>query len=379
LTPSEAKPHEDALQPLREEIDRIDSELLRLLNRRAEIALEVGRTKAREKGTCFYVPRRERDIFERLRRETAGPFPNHAIPSVFREIISACRSLETPLNISYLGPVATFSHQAALQKFGDSANLIPCDTFSDVFRMVEKGECHYGVVAFRNSTHGVVSETLDNFQRSDLRIYAETFLDVRQQFLSNSKPEDIVRIYSHGQGFAQCREWLERHFPGISHHEVASTSLGAELASKEPGTAAIASELASKIYDIPVLFPNIEDRSHNTTRFVVIGHDAEKPTGRDKTSMILHVRNAPGALFNALKPFHDMGINLTHIDSRPTKSERWASLFFVEFQGHVEEARVQKALDELQEFCLNVKLLGSYPDEDKSILMAAPADAQEAG
>ena len=375
-SPKPTKP-EDSLGPFREKIDRIDSEILSLLHDRAKCVLRVGKLKQEDRLASVYVPRRERDIFERLAVESDGPFPASAIPAVFREIISACRSLETPLGIAYLGPPASFCHQAALLKFGNSANFYPCESFSEVFRVVEKGECHYGVVAIRNSTHGVIPETLDNFQRSSLQIYAETHLDIRHQFLSISKPDEILRIYSHGHAFPQCREWLEKHYGRCELREVASTSIGAQMASREPGTAAIASALASKIYMIPILFPNIEDRTHNTTRFVVVGNDSERPTGRDKTSMIAHLRNRPGALFGALEPFRDSGINLTHIDSRPTKAEQWEYLFFIEFEGHVEEERVQRALEKLRDHCLHLKLLGSYPDEEQSRSVAKSAPGVE--
>jgi chorismate mutase/prephenate dehydratase len=380
LSPDPKNPPSDPLAPLRERIDEIDDRILSLLEERAEVALEVGRRKEAEKAGTYYVPRRERDIFERLTAQSRGPFPSNAIPAVFREIISACRSLETPLNIAYLGPLASFCHRAALSKFGESALYFPCETFSEVFRSVEKGECHYGVVAFRNSTHGVIAETLDNFLRSTLSIYAEIYLDIRHQLLSKSRPEEIRRIYSHGQAFAQCREWLDKHFPKVELTEVPSTSVGAERAAAEPGTAAIASELAAEIYRIPILFPNIEDRTHNTTRFVIIGHDSEQPSGRDKTSMIVHVKNTPGALFGALEPFREVGVNLTHIDSRPAKSERWEYLFFIEFEGHVQEARVQKALALLEDHCLHVKLLGSYPDEDRkqAVTVESAGVSQEA-
>jgi len=366
LTQSDARSPEENLQSLRDIIDKTDREILDLLNKRAEVVLEVGRLKKENsQAGKFYVPHRERDIFERLIQENPGEFPTAAIPAVFREIISACRSLEAPLNIAYLGPPASYCHAAALQKFGTSATFFPYDGFSAIFRAVEKGECHYGVVAFRNSTQGVITETLDNFQRSELNIYAETYLDIHHQFLSNSKPEEIKRIYTHGQAFAQCQEWLEKHFPKSEYTEVSSTSDGAERASKETGTAAIASDLASQMYEVPVLFANIEDRSHNTTRFVIIGYDSEQPTGRDKTSMIIHVKNQPGALFDSLEPFRKQGINLTHIDSRPTKEERWEYLFFIEFEGHRDETRVRKALADLESHCLHVKLLGSYADEDR--------------
>ncbi len=352
------------LSALRDRIDALDREILALLNRRADVVKEVGHLKRENPAVCPFIPRRERDIYERLTSESKGPFPSQAIALVFREIISACRSLEATLNISYFGSPGSFTHTAAIKRFGNSAVFHPQPGISDVFRSVEKGECRYGVVPIRNSTHGVVAETIDNFKRSDLRIYAETHLDIHHQFLSKSSPEQITRIYTHGQAFGQCREWLDRHYPKAEFVEVGNTALGAERASKEPGTAAIAAELASKIYNVPILFPNIEDRAHNTTRFVIIGYDSEAPTGRDKTSMIVQLRNRPGSLLSALEPFRNNSINLTHIDSRPTKSEKWEYLFFIEFEGHTEEERVKKALKELAEHCTQTKSIGSYPEEE---------------
>lgn len=365
MTRPEISEASQQIASLRERIDAVDLAILDLLNQRAAIVEEVGRVKQAGKGISTYVRRRERDILERLSRENQGPFPQQAVPLVFREIISACRSLEATLNIAYFGTPGSFSHTAAINRFGNSAAFHhQPEHISDVFRAVEKGECKYGVVPIRNSTHGVVAETIDNFIRSDLRIYAETHLEVHHQFLSRSKPEEIQRIYTHGQAFGQCREWLEKHYHQAEYIEVANTALGAERASREPGTAAIAAELASIIYNLPILYPNIEDRSHNTTRFVVIGYDSEQPTGRDKTSMIVQLRNRPGSLLSALEPFRKHKINLTHIDSRPTKSERWEYLFFIEFEGHVQEDRVQVALTDLEEFCTHIKLLGSYPEEE---------------
>jgi chorismate mutase/prephenate dehydratase len=365
---------DDPLQPLRERIDAIDERILDLLNQRAAVVQEVGQLKKQADSACYYVPRRERAIYERLVKESKGAFPKEAIPLVFREIISACRSLEARLRIAFFGSPGSFTHAAAIKKFGKSASFIPAEHISEVFRAVEKGECHYGVVPIRNSTHGVVVETIDNFQKSDLKIYAETQLDVHHQFLSKSQPREITRIYTHGQAFGQCREWLERHFHNAEFVEVANTAQGAERAAGEPGTAAIAAELAAEIYNLPILFPNIEDRAHNTTRFVVIGFGSEPPTGRDKTSMIVQIRNQPGALLTALEPFRRHGINLTHIDSRPTKNERWEYLFFIEFQGHTEEEQVIRALHDLDEVCLHTKSLGSYPEEGYT--KSAPASVE---
>lgn len=361
VTPSE---NEQPLRTLRDRIDAIDGEILGLLNRRAEVVREVGQLKQRAEGACFYIPRRERDIQERLARESAGPFPAEAIPLVFREIISACRSLEAKLKVGFFGSPGSYTHMAALQKFGQSSQFLPYEQISHVFRSVEKREVHYGVVPIRNSTYGVVAETIDNFQKSDLKIYASTQHDIHHQFLSKSAPAEIKRIYTHGQAFGQCREWLDRHYPDAEYVEVANTAAGAERAANEPGTAAIAAELAGKIYGVPILHANIEDRAHNSTRFVIIGYDSEPPTGLDKTSLIFQLRNRPGALLSALEPFRRHSINLTHIDSRPTKDERWEYLFFIEFEGHTQDENVQRALAELEEFCLQTKSLGSYPWED---------------
>jgi chorismate mutase/prephenate dehydratase len=366
----------DSLELLRRQIDSIDCDILKLLNQRAQIVLEIGHQKRSEQGSVFYVPRREREILERLGKDSEGPFPLHGVTAVFREIISACRSLETPLEIAYMGPPATYHHAAAIQKFGNSSNFRPYEHISEVFRAVEKGECHYGVVAIENSTEGVIASTLDNFQRSDLRIYAETFLDIHHQFLSLGNPKDIQKIFSHGQVFGQCREWLERHFPSAQYVEVSSTSRGAELAFAEPGTAAIASQLASEMYGVPILFQNIEDRTQNTTRFVVIGYDSEPPTGRDKTSLIIHLRNRAGALAAALEPFNSNKINLTHLEARPTKAERWEYLFFIEFEGHKEESHVQATLVALEEPCLRIKVLGSYPEENRMAPIPVPMEPQ---
>lgn len=371
-------PCDEILEPLRRKIDEVDAEILRLLNERARVVSEVGRVKNRAEGGVFYVPRRERDIHEKLIQSSEGLFPKPAITLVFREIISACRSLETNLRIGYFGSPGSFSHTAAIQRFGNSASLIPNPAhISDVFRSVEKGEVHYGVVPIRNSTHGVVVETIDNFQKSDLRIYAETNLDVHQHFLTKYPPQEIKRIYTHGQAFGQCREWLEKHFRDAEYVEVGSTAQGAERAAVEPGTAAIASDLASQLYKVPILYPNIEDRQHNTTRFVIIGYDLEPPTGRDKTSMIIQLRNRPGALLSALEPFRKHKINLTHIDSRPTKDERWEYLFFIEFEGHTDEVEIQVALEELHEICIQMKSLGSYPAEPYVKVAPTPIEDED--
>lgn len=359
---------------LREQIDQCDVKILELLDERARIVKSVGKLKSDDPQGVVYVPRRERDILDNLRKQSAGEFPVDSIPVVFREIISACRSLETKLNIAYMGPPASFHHAAAIKKFGNAAEFLSYEHISFVFRAVERGECQYGVVALENSTEGVIAATLDSFQRSDLKICTEIFLDIHHHLVSHSPRAAIKRIYSHGQAFAQCREWLERHFPSAEYVEVSSTSHGAELAAREPATAAISSELASRIYHIPIIESNIEDHVQNTTRFVVVGSEMEPPSGRDKTSLIIYLRNEPGTLYKALKPFNEAGINMTHLEARPTKEQRWQYLFFIEFQGHIQDETIMAALRRIDEIALRCKILGSYPEEERSRLPSGVED-----
>jgi chorismate mutase/prephenate dehydratase len=346
---------------IRQRIDRIDSEVLRLLNRRAELVLEVGRLKA-EQNLDFHVPQREEEIYVRLGAENTGPFPAQAVRPVFREVISACLSLEHPLRVAYLGPRATFSHLAAMERFGLSAQLLSMRSIAEVFTEVEKGNADFGVVPVENSTEGVVSHTLDMFVDSSLLICGEVVVEAALHLLSKAATLDEVRkIYSHPHGLAESRKWLERNAPHVPVVETSSTGAAAEIAASEPGAAAISSELAASLYDLTLLQRRIEDHPNNLTRFLVVGRKGAAPTAEDKTSILFSIKDRVGALHRMLLPFADRKINLTKIESRPSKKKVWEYVFYVDFEGHAGEPRVREALARLQEECIFLKILGSYP------------------
>ncbi|NOX20547.1 MAG: prephenate dehydratase [Nitrospirae bacterium] len=352
------------LKKLRKEIDRIDEEILNLLNKRAEIVLQIAEEK-RKKNQRFYVPHREHEILERLRRLNKGPFPNDALRIIFREIISASLSLEEPLKVACLGPLATFTHLAAIRHFGSFAKIIPVDGIKDVFEAVQEKSADYGVVPIENSNEGVVSHTLDMFMDFDLKVSAEIMLEVTHNLLSKSGDiKKIKRIYSHPQAFAQCRRWLERNMPDIELVDTTSTAKAAELAAKDPRGAAIASDLAAKMYDLKFVKRSIEDNKNNYTRFLVISEDFPEPTGNDKTSIMLSIKDKPGALFEVLTPFYKEKINLTKIESRPSKRKAWEYIFFIDLEGHVNDKKVTKALKAIEKYCIFLKVLGSYPRSD---------------
>lgn len=349
------------LAEIRGAIDGIDSEILQLLNRRASLALEVGRVKE-SRGGAFYVPGREEDLVRRLQGTNAGPFPDHAIRSVWKEIISASLSLEKPLTVAYFGPQGTFTHQACLKQFGLSAQFLPVRTISDVFDAVEKGKTPYGVIPVENTTEGVVTHTLDMFLRSELKIVAEVLLRVSHNLLSLSGRRGEVRhIYSHPQPLGQCRRWLEENFPEAPVLDATSTAQAAKLAAEDPHAAAVASALAADLYGLAIVEARIEDNPNNFTRFLVIGREIPERGEQNKTSILFAVKDAVGALYRMLQPFYEAGVNLTKIESRPSKDRAWQYVFFVDMQGHVDDPEVRKAIAELESQCHFVKVLGSYP------------------
>jgi chorismate mutase/prephenate dehydratase len=350
------------IEELRRQIDAIDSRILELLNRRAEIVIQVGKEKAKE-NAAFHSPEREEEIFDRLTRQNQGPFPRSAVKAVYREILSACLSLEQPLKIAYLGPKATFTHMACMKRFGLSAEYLPFRGIGEVFAEVEKGKANYGVVPVENSTEGVVSHTLDMFVDSDLKICGEILLEVSHHLLSQTELGRITKIYSHPHAFAQSRKWLESHLPNIALLEVSSTAAAAELAAQDETTAAIASDLAASLYDLKVVAARIEDNPYNFTRFLIIGQKGCPATGHDKTSILFAIRDRVGALYRMLEPFAKGQINLTKIESRPARYRVWEYIFYVDFEGHADDAHVKEALEHLREECLFLKVLGSYHRE----------------
>jgi chorismate mutase/prephenate dehydratase len=352
---------EKRIKNLRGEIGTVDEQILHLLNERARMVQEVGRVKA-ESNIDFYIPEREEEILSRMSHGASGPFPQRAIPSVFREIISACRSLQTELNVVYLGPPATHTHLASIKHFGSSVRAVPEESLQDVFEAVARERANFGVVPIENSIEGAVDRTLDLLIDFDLKICGEVLLRVSHDLLSKTgKSEDIQRIHSHPQALGQCRQWLKKNFPHAPLVETASTAKAAQIANEDGGAAAIATSLAASLYGLKVIASQIEDYLENYTRFLVLSHKSCGRTGKDKTSILFSIPHLPGSLYRALQILAEKGINMTKIESRPMKGQSWEYLFFVDVEGHVEDVNIQEALDELGKNVLVMKHLGSYP------------------
>jgi chorismate mutase/prephenate dehydratase len=350
-----------SINKLRQEIDAVDDRLLELLNQRASLVIEVGRLKSAKKDD-FHVPSREREIYDRLTAGNAGPFPNEGLKSVFREIISASLALEAPMKVAFFGPKATFTHQAAMQQFGLSAELVPQKSIPAVFEEVEKGRAQYGVVPVENSTEGMVSHTLDMFMESELKINAEVMLEIHHFLLSRTgRFEDIKKVYSHIQPIAQCRNWLAENLPNVPVVDVASTATAAQIVSEDYTAAAIAGEPAASMYDLKIVRERIEDQVNNFTRFLIISRKMADSSGSDKTSLMFSVKDEVGILYRMLEPFAKRGINLSKIESRPLKKKAWEYIFFLDLMGHISDPMIADAVQELKQCCQFVKVLGSYP------------------
>lgn len=351
----------ESVDALRKQIDQIDGKIVALLNDRANLARKIGQSKSLSNGPV-YVPQREIEVLRRAAELNRGPLPADAIRSVFREIISGCRSLEAPMKVAFFGAEATYSHLAAREKFGSSTALLSTASIPQVFQEVAQGRTSFGVVPIENSTEGVVAHTLDCLVDSELQICAEIFLDIHHNLLSKSgRAGDVRRILSHPQALAQCRGWLTSHFPNVAVEEVASTAHAAQTAAKESGVAAVASAMAKEVYDLKSVAANIEDRSNNITRFVVVGKMQTRPSREDKTSLVFSVQDRPGVLYRMLQPFAKSRINLSKIESRPLKNKPWEYMFFLDMRGHREQGPVKRAIATLEKSCTFLKILGSYP------------------
>jgi chorismate mutase/prephenate dehydratase len=332
---------------------------MKLLNERIEVALKIGKTK-KEQGGEIYVPSREKAVFDRISALNAGPLPEESARAIYREIMSAALALESNLKIAYLGPPATFTHQAAHAKFGASVDYHSVGTITDVFTAVERGTADYGVVPIENSIEGAVTHTFDQFTGTQLKICAEIYLPVSLYLLASVPKDKITRVCSKQEAIGQCRRWLSENLSGVELDAVNSTALAAEMASKSD-CGAIASALAADLYGLNVIAENIQDASGNTTRFLVIGKSYSQPTGEDKTSIYFSFKNEVGALHAALDVLKDNGINMSKIESRPSKNKAWEYYFFVDFEGHAADPNVSKALKELENRCAILTVLGSYP------------------
>lgn len=351
---------------LRTQIDAIDNELLALLNRRADLALEIGRLK-KESGREIYSPDREEQLLQSLIERSQGRVAPESIRAIYREIMSASLSLEKQIAIAFLGPAATWTHQAARVKFGASVSYSPHANIADVFNDVARGRAEYGVVPIENSTDGAISHTLDMFMESDLKICAQVLLKIENNLLARIPREQIKKLYSHPQVFGQCRDWLRKEMHGVELVEVTSTTRAAQRAVEDPEAGALAGKMAAEVYQLSILAASVDDRPDNATRFLVIGRQACPPTGNDRTSVMFCLQDKPGALFAALRPFDHWKISLRKIESRPSRRKAWEYFMFADLEGHQDDEPLLAALNELREHCSILKILGSYPRVDEPV------------
>ncbi len=351
------------LPELRKTIDAIDSQILQLINQRADCAMEVARTKISEGETgTFYRPDREALVLRRIRELNPGPLSNDTAARFFREIMSSCLALEKPLEVAYLGPAGTFTQQATFKHFGHAVKSVPVSSIYEIFTEVEKQHCQFGVVPVENSTGGVVAHTFDRFISSPLKICGEVEYKVHHNLMGQAKYlAEVTEVLSHQQSLAQCRQWLNVHLPGVACTAVSSNAEAARLVASSQNKMAIAGEAAAQLYDLDILEKNIEDESNNTTRFIIIGQQNPESTGVDKTSLLISTANRAGALQEIIEPFAKYNISMSHIESRPSKQGLWDYVFFIDINGHKNDEHVANALSELKQNVNVLNVLGSYP------------------
>jgi len=354
------------LSQLRSKIDGIDQQIQLLINERAECAQRVAEVKqsaAGEKDVQYYRPEREAQVLRSVMARNEGPLPDEDMAKLFREIMSCCLALEKPMNVAFLGPAGTYTHAAALKHFGHFVNVQSLSAIDEVFREVESGHANYGVVPVENSTEGMVNHTLDSFIHSSLYIAGEVKLRIHHHLLAQNIIElkSIKRVYSHQQSLAQCRKWLDSNCPQVERVAVSSNAEAARLAMDEEGAVAIAGDMAADLYKLEKLAQNVEDEPDNTTRFLIIGSKVVPASGQDKTSILVSVKNKPGALYHVLEPFHKNNVSLTRLETRPSSSGTWAYVFFIDFEGHFDDAIVQDVIAEISPDAVEIKHLGSYP------------------
>ncbi len=349
----------DKLKQYREQIDRIDDELLRLFNQRAKLAQQIGHEK---NGSAVLRPEREAQVLQRLAGGNKGPLPGSSVTQLFTEIMSHCRALEAPLRVAYLGPEGTFTEAAALKRFGSAVQGKSCATIDEVFRAVEGEVAHYGVVPVENSTEGAVGRTLDLLMQSHLKICGEVMLPIHQCLLAKECGlTAITAVYSHAQSLGQCQGWLNANLPNATRVTVSSNAEAARMAAVTPNSAAIGGRQTTKHYAVKVCAENIEDEASNTTRFLVIGNQDVAQSGKDKTSLVMATANRPGAVHDLLTPLAENGVSMTKLESRPARSGLWEYGFFVDIEGHQADDKVAAALAELKKSAAFLKVLGSYP------------------
>ncbi len=359
---------DDPLREHRETIDRLDRELIALLSDRARAAQAIGAAKAKS-GEPIFVPHREQEVFKKVCGINDGPLSDHTLRAIWREIMSGCIALEQPTTICHFGTPGSFTHQAARGKFGDSMRYVGNESIANVFDEVERGHADYGIVPIENSTDGSISDTIDCFQDTSLQIINEIHLRIRHHLMATGELANIKRVYSKHTVFGQCREWIHHNLPNIELVETGSTTLAAERAANDSECACIGNEEASGNFGLNILARDVQDDPNNITRFVILGkpHRAAAPTGNDKTNLLFTIRHEPGALYEALLPFHDSGISMTRIESRPSRKKSWEYVFFIDIIGHKDEPHVSAALDAFDQNVPNMKILGSYPRNEHTI------------
>jgi chorismate mutase/prephenate dehydratase len=349
-----------SLEDLRKRIDEIDYKLVQLLNERARVVVDIGKLKNRA-DKPVYSPDREKEVLAKITQANKGPLPNKTLVAIWRELMSGSFALEKPLRVGYLGPGGSFSHTAAMLKFGQSVEYEPLADIASIFDEVGKGHCDLGVVPVENTTGGGVIETLDAFIDSDAKVCAEVLMAIHHNVLANSPLSDIKMIYSRPEVFAQCRNWLSATLKDVQTIPVASTAKAAQIAAAESGAAAIGSKVAAELYGLKIVCENIEDIANNVTRFLVVSREDARPTGEDKTAILFSTAHKAGALADVLDVFKQYNINLTNIESRPSKKRQWEYYFFMDFIGHRTDDKVQKGLEQARKHCLQLSVLGSFP------------------
>lgn len=363
------------IDEIRERIDELDRELVQLLDKRAGLARDIGKAKLTEGMLKFFDASRQKKVLDRALQTSAGEFPRESLRNVFIEIMSGCLAREKPPTVGYLGPEATFSHMASMSEFGNSVAHKPFNSIVDIFLAVDRDWIDYGVVPIENSTGGIIHTTLDMFLDYNLQICSEIYLTIHHNLISRNALDRVKTIYSKAEPFQQCQIWLNENLPGVQCIEVGSTVKGVELAKDRDYAAAIGSEIAARKYNVPVIAAHIEDMKDNTTRFLVIGKQESRPTGNDKTSVMLSVRDKPGALFDLLKPFAERNINLTKIESRPTRRKAWDYVFFIDIVGHKDDAPIHESLELLRSHTKMIRIMGSYP---RDVMIRETTDPESA-
>ena len=354
---------EKKLVQLRKSIDTIDSQLLELINQRADYAKKVAQVKEISGDIVYFRPEREANVLRNVMKKNNGPLGDEEVARLFREIMSACLALEQPIKVAFLGPEGTFTQQAAIKHFGNSAVTVSMNAIDEVFREVDAGAANYGVVPVENSTEGVINHTLDAFLASSLKICGEVELRIHHNLLvgQSTHKDKITRVYSHSQSLAQCRQWLDAHYPKAERIAVSSNAEAAKRIKGEWSSAAIAGDMAAELYDLEKLSEKIEDRPDNSTRFLIIGREEILQSGEDKTSIIIAAKNEPGALYNLLAPFYREEVDLTRVETRPSREGKWTYVFFVDFRGHKDDPAIIKVLAEVSQIVIDLRVLGSYP------------------